>query len=178
VRQASSSTAQAIGGADTFLTKLYFTTHPTGKVCSSLTESGIDIYDENCDGGFERLFTHDGKYNIIPQQDDVGHAISEYTNLRYDGTLQDGAYISLVDNTLSLDGATPCSPVEAGHVADQLHSGPMKGTVDGIEGSADGAVVRLKQNNSGVLLQATKALLSVTPPGAATPLTLDGHTPT
>jgi hypothetical protein len=33
----------------------------------------------------------------------------------------------------------------------------MKGTVDGIEGSADGAVVRLKQNNSGVLLQATKS---------------------
>ena len=155
VRQASCSTAQS-GSADSLLSKLYFTTHPTGKVCSSLLESGITTDDENCDGGFERLFTHDGAYNIIPQQDDVGHPISEYTNLRYDGTLANGAFISLVDNTLSLDSNNHCSPVEAGHTPDQLHSGPIKGTTDGLDGSSDGNVLRLKQNSSSVLLQATK----------------------
>jgi hypothetical protein len=155
VRQASCSTAQ-VGGADALFTKLYFTTHPTGKVCSSLASSSITADDENCDGGFERLFTHDGTYNIIPQQDDVRHSSLEYTNLRYDGPLPDGAFISLVDNTLSTDSNNPCSPVEAGHIPDQLHSGAMKGTVDGLKGSADGTVVRLKQNSSGVLLQATK----------------------
>ena len=157
VRQASCSTAQP-GVADPNLEKIFFTTHPTGQPCAGVVEGSItgtdSATDINCDGGFERLFTYDSKYNIFQQQDSVSSSALEYTTLRYEGTLQQGAFVSLVDTTLSLIPGNPCSPVEASHSADQLHSGPMTGTSDGTTGN--GKVLRLQQDSSGVLLQSTK----------------------
>lgn len=135
--------------ASTVVSSIRMSTHPTGADCASLVENSVD--DSNhCNGGLDRVFTtaNNDKHNIIPQQDAI-----QKTILKYEGTLPAGNFISLVDTERSMTG-NPCVPEEAGHVADNLHSGPLLGTLDGEPASAAGKVVKLDQTAN--LLTATK----------------------